>query len=70
MFINPQSDYYSMFKVNNPLNSGQGIDVSLFYFKIRSLTKTNSLDSKQEIIAIISELNPAEPKILLIHFPM
>ena len=59
-----------MFKINNPLNSGQGIDVSLFHFKIRILKKTNyvSLDSKQDIIAIITELNPAESKILLINF--
>lgn len=59
-----------MFKINNPLNSGQGIDVSLFHFKIRSLKKTNyvSLDSRQDIIAIITELNPAESKILLINF--
>ena len=62
LFVNPQSDYYSMFKVNNALNNQQGIDIFLFHGKIRSVKKNSyvSLDSKQDIITIITEtrLNP------------
>ena len=39
LFVNPQSDYYSMFKVNNALNNQQGIDIFLFHGKIRSVKK-------------------------------
>ena len=43
MFINPNSDYYNMSKVNNALNNNQGKGISLFHCNIRSLTKNLSL---------------------------
>ena len=67
MFINPQSDYYSISKMNNVLTSRQGKGISLFHCNIRSLTKNlnllndmlYSLDSGLDVIAITeTRLNP------------
>ena len=67
MFINPQSDYYSISKMNNVLISRQGKGISLLHCNIRSLTKNlnllndmlYSLDSGLDVIAITeTRLNP------------
>ena len=66
MFINPQSDYYSISKMNI-LTNRQGKGISLFHCNIRSLTKNldllndmlYSLDSGLDVIAISeTRLNP------------
>jgi len=67
MFSNPQSDYYSISKMNNVLTSRKGKGISLFHCNIRSLTKNlsllndmlYSLDSGFDFIAITeTRLNP------------
>ena len=67
MFINPQSDYYSISKMNNILTNRQGKGISLFHCNIRSLRKNldllndmlYSLDSGLDVIAISETwLNP------------
>ena len=60
MFANPQSEYYTVSKLNNILNTTQGKGISLFHCNIRSLRKhltllndlLCSLDSRLYIIAI------------------
>ena len=60
MFINPQSEYYTVSKLNNIFNTTQGKGISIFYCNIRSLTKNLtlsndvlcSLDSRPDIAAI------------------
>ena len=60
IFINPQSEYHSVSKLNNIFNTTQGKGISLFHCNIRSLTKNltllndvlYSLDSRPDIIAI------------------
>ena len=60
MFINPQSEYYIVSKLNNIFNTAQGKGISLFHCNIRSLTKhltllndvLYSLDSRPDIVAI------------------
>ena len=60
MFINPQSEYYSVSKLNNIFNTTQGKVISLFHCHIRSLTKNltplndvlYSLDSRPDIVAV------------------
>ena len=57
---NPQSEYYSVSKLNNIFNTTQGKGISLFHCNIRSLTKNLtlsndvlcSLDSRPDIVAI------------------
>lgn len=59
MFINPQSDYYNIPKLNNAFSSTQGKGISLFQCNTRSLTKNltllndmlYSLDSRPDFIA-------------------
>ena len=61
MFINPQSEYYSVSKLNNIFNTTQGEGISLFHCNIRSLTKNLtpsngvlcSLDSTPDIVATV-----------------
>ena len=56
---NPQSEYYSVLKLNNIFNTTQGKGISLFHCNIRSLTKNLtlsndvlcSLDSRPDIVA-------------------
>ena len=60
MFINPQSEYYSVSNLSNIFNSTKGKGISLVHCNIRSLTKTltplndtlYSLDSRLDIIAV------------------
>ena len=57
---NPQSEYYSVSKLNNIFNTTQSKGISLFHCNIRSLTKSLtllndvlcSLDSRPDIVAI------------------
>ena len=67
MFVNPQSDYYSISKMNNALTRRQGKGISLLHCNIRSLTKNldlltdmlYSLDSGLDVMAITeTRLNP------------
>ena len=60
MFINPQSEYYTVSKLNNIINTTQGKGFSLSHCNIRGLTKNLtlsndvlcSLDSRPDIVAI------------------
>ena len=60
MFINPQSEYYDILKLDNVLCKAQGKGISLFHCNIRSLSKNltllndmlYSIDSRPDIIAV------------------
>ena len=69
MFINPQSEYYSVSKLNNIFNTTQGEGISLFHCNIRSLTKNLtpsngvlcSLDSTPDIVATVKPVLSGHP---------
>ena len=76
IFANPQSEYYTVSKLNNIFNTTQGKGISLFHCNIRSfkkhLTLLNdvlcSLDSRLDIIAITDHLDiPNYNSFILIH---
>ena len=60
MFINPQSEYYDIPKLDNVLCKAEGQGISLFHCNIRSLPKNltllndmlYSIDSRPDIIAV------------------
>ena len=67
MFINTQSEYYDIPKLDNILCNAQGKGISLFHCNIRSLPKNltllndmlHSIDSRPDIIAVTeTRLNP------------
>ena len=76
MFINPQSEYYDIPKLDNILCKAHGKGISLFHCNIRSLSKNltllidmlYSIDSWQEIIAV-TETRLNSNSISNVHLP-